>query len=74
MFTVYMPYSDHTKAFLIWRKCLLDNQKLRKNLSLPKNKKEDYQMCRNHYDTYTQTKLAATRKELGIKDKKNTRK
>jgi len=66
MFTCYMPYTSNTTAFLAWRKCMLDNQKLRKQLTLPDDKEEDYQMCRSRYKAYMRQSLKNKRKELQI--------
>lgn len=70
MFTNYMPYSSNSKAFLAWRQCIVNNQKLRKQLALPEDKEEDYRMCRSRYKAYMKESLNTRRKELGIKDKK----
>ena len=66
MFTNYMPYTSNTKAFLAWRKCISNNQKLRKQLALPEDKREDYRMCRDRYKLYMKASLKQKRKELHI--------
>jgi len=67
MFTNYMPYSSNTKAFLAWRQCIRNQKELRKKLTLPEDKEEDYRMCRGQYKAYMEENLKATREELGIK-------